>query len=204
MFRLGLFENITKKLGGKPTDDATKLFRRQDVAELLNTVIPRRKSGKAKTKPSDQFGEIVSREARIRETRDLLGNSRTAFRLESQEDFNRMAAFGARMRQNGLMPAILDTAALELQRFFGMREDVATKVAEMLTSTDQSVIRATIERLAQSVGREQAQQAAGIVFGAIRQLEQAATLGIGQQGAANVGRVLSGGDSGSSVEASRE
>jgi len=137
MLRLGFYDAVKKNLGRKKrTDDATQLFRRAEFADLHKAIAPHKKSKDALTKPSDQFGELLDREQRMVETKNMLGGSRTAFRIESAKDFNTLADFSRRMKENNLLSAVADTVGMVIRETLGMREEVSTRLADLLTSTD--------------------------------------------------------------------
>lgn len=174
MFRLGLYDAVKSALGRKKaTDDSTQIFRRADFAELHKAVAPHRKSKKALVKPSDQFGDLLNREHRMVETKALLGNSRTAFRLEGQKDFDRLAAFSNRMRNGGLVNAVIDTVSVELQTFFGMRENVSKRLAEVLTSTDRRDIKRAMDVLRRNYGKDGAERAGQMLLDVMADNESA-------------------------------
>ena len=175
LFRRGLIEAVKRKLPQERTHDATKFLRRVDVQEIIAGAMPKR-AAKAKIKQSDNFGELLNREQNMVVTRGRLANSRTAFRLESQEDFNRLTGFMTKLRSGGLTSAVVDTASLELQRAFGMREQVAARLADILTDTDPKNIAATLQRLEQRIGKDDAQDVMGVVMRVAEQVEQAAQL----------------------------
>lgn len=157
MLRLGFYDAVKKSLGRKKaTDDSTQLFRQAEFAELHKAIAPHKKRRRTNYRPSVQFGELLNREHRMVETKNMLGNSRTAFRLEGQKDFDRLAAFSHRMRNNGFSSAVIDSVSLELQQLFGMREAVSARLADLLTSTDPNRIKQAMGVIKRNYGEEAA------------------------------------------------
>lgn len=179
MFRLGFYEAVKNTLGRKKaTDDSTQIFRRSDFAEIHKAIAPHRKKKDAAVKPSDQFGELLNREHRMVETKNMLGNSRTAFRLEGQKDFDRLAAFSHRMRTNGLASAVIDTVSLELQQWFGMREAVSARLADLLTSTNPDHIRKAMGVIKRNYGKGGSDQSYSILVKALADNESGLRAGL--------------------------
>lgn len=186
MLRLGFYDAVKRSLGRKKsTDDSTQLFRQAEFAELHKAIAPHKKKRNSEYKPSDQFGELLSREHRMVETKNMLGNSRTAFRLEGQKDFDRMAAFSHRMQNNGLASAIIDSASLWLQSTFGMRETVAARLADLLTSTDPNRIKQAMSVIKRNYGDEAADQSYSMLAKMVADNESAVRAGYIAEGSRN-------------------
>lgn len=161
MFRLGLFEDAKRVLGNQKTSaDATQMFRKRNVAELLREVFPQPKSKKAQTRPSEQFGEIINREAAMHEgmTR-IIHNSITAPALQDVKEIGRWAQIAQRLRGQGLISTVVDEATTELVKMLGMHKDVAERVARMLLHTNPKTIEQTLKRLEARYGKAAADEA---------------------------------------------
>lgn len=148
MYRLGLLEAAGRETGRqKFGGDATQLFRKPNTVDLLRAVIPEFKRGAA-TRPARQFGEIVNREERMARTRNMAhGGSPTAPRAAELADFDRWARFVTRMRSSGVSSALVDFTGDELMRQFGMREDMAFKLARMLLNPNPAYQRRVLQRI---------------------------------------------------------
>ncbi len=178
MLRLGFYDAVKKNLGRKKrTDDATQLFRRAEFADLHKAIAPHKKSKKALTKPSDQFGELLDREQRMVETKNMLGGSRTAFRIESAKDFNALADFSRRMKDNNLLSAVADTVGMVVRETLGMREEVSTKLAELLTSTDPKQIEKALNIIKSRYGQAKSQEVGSSLMDIIADNESALRAG---------------------------
>lgn len=166
MFRLGLFEDARRILGAqKDTNDATQLFRRPNVAELLKEVFPRAKAKDAKTRASEQFGELISREQRMLETRNsALYGSKTAPTMADLEDLTRWARIATRLRTQGVVSTVTDEAVGALVTMFGMRADAAESLAQMLLKSDPEEVAQIMRRIEGQYGPQKAQQAMLVVY----------------------------------------
>lgn len=161
MFRLGLFEDAKRMLGSqKDGADATQMFRKRNVAELLREVFPQPKSKKAMTRPSEQFGEIIKREANMHEgmNQSLFG-SKTAPTMEDVKEIGRWAEIAGRLRTQGIFSTVVDEATSELAKALGMHKDVAERVARMLLHTNPKAIESTLKRLEARYGKAAADEA---------------------------------------------
>lgn len=172
LFRRGLYEATRRKVSKKPTDDATQHFRQDNAAEIIKAAMPNSR----KIKRSDNFGELLAREQRMAGTRGRLANSRTAFRLEGQKDFDRMAAFMDRLRKNGATSAVVDTVGQELQQFFGMREALAARIADLLTDPDPKRIEAAMKSLKKNTPQQNYQHVDDYMTELMSRVERAAVI----------------------------
>lgn len=166
MFRLGLYEQARRLLGNqKDTNDATQLFRKPNVAELLKAVIPQAKSKGAKTKGSEQFGDLLERERRMGETRNsALYGSKTAATLADTEDLTRWARIATRLRTQGVVSTVADESVNALVQMFGLRSDAAEHLARMLLTSDPEQVAQIMRRIETQYGPQKAQQAMIAVY----------------------------------------
>ena len=166
MFRLGLYEQARRLLGNqKDTNDATQLFRKPNVAELLKAVIPQAKSKGAKTKGSEQFGDLLERERRMGETRNsALYGSKTAATLADTEDLTRWARIATRLRTQGVVSTVADESVNALVQMFGLRSDAAEHLARMLLTSDPEQVAQIMRRIETQYGPQKAQQAMVAVY----------------------------------------
>lgn len=166
MFRLGLYEQARRVLGNqKDTNDTTQLFRKPNVAELLKAVFPRAKSGNAKTRASEQFGELIERERRMSETRNsALYGSKTAPTMADLEDMTRWARIATRLRSQGVVSTVTDEAVGSLVKLFGLRADAAENLARMLLTSNPDEVAHIMQRIEGQFGPQKAQQAMMVVY----------------------------------------
>lgn len=179
MFRLGLFENAKHILGNqKDMADATQLFRKRNVAELLSEVFPAPKGKKTVTRPSAQFGEIVAREQRMNEGMNRsIYNSITAPATADLEEMTRWARVATKLRSQGVISVVADEVTETIMRTFGLSAEAAEKVARMLLSSDPKEIKAVMDRLKSRFGEATAQDAYMTVLSAARNRMRAQAIG---------------------------
>lgn len=156
LFRIGFLDSLKSALGGrKPGDDITQLFQQRRVQDLMREIIPESKRG-AFANRGERFGELMSREQRMVQTRnEVLGNSKTAQR--QQDD---MAYAGSALRQMydrfRSSPSLFNVGAeaigAGIEKMFGYRQDVALALARRLLETDRTVQNQILNRLARRGG----------------------------------------------------
>lgn len=140
MFRLGLFDAAKKTLGGgKRSADATQMFQKPRVEELMRTVIP---AGEVNgVNRAEQFGRFLENERRMIETRNqTLGNSKTAERLADDaalDDLQGMIEQAKKLAHNPSTAAIIVRAFdWTVQKLLGPRADTAAAISRKLFTAD--------------------------------------------------------------------
>lgn len=142
LFRVGFLEQARNSLGPRRSgDDATRTFTTLRAQELMNAIIPRpRASGAVFADRPARFGEVLSRQNRMTQTRNqALGGSPTAQRLNDDATMigDTLSTMYNRFRQSpSLMNLGFEAIASVMQRVFAYRQDVALAMARRLLTTD--------------------------------------------------------------------
>lgn len=188
MFRVGVAQEVKKKLGAKQFGhDMASFFNTPNRRELFETVMGRRSKSLA------NFDELMQREQQFIDSRNLITRgSQTEVRKEAVQDFNIMMQLGREFSQSGVLGAAANFIGQGLMRLTRMSEQDAYRVAQVLFEQDPNEVRKVLNRLVNKYGAKKVRQASRT---AIQQAIQfrtgagaAASIG-GQTGEVEAGRL---------------
>ncbi len=154
-FRQGFLESARNALGNRRSgNDATMPFQTARVQDLLREIIPNsRATAGTFGDRSGRFGEYLSREERMGQTRNrVLGNSATAQRQGDDAEFAADALSRVMMGLRGGTNAIIEVVGSALTRATAYRQDVAEALARRLVEADPAAQARILQNLQRQLG----------------------------------------------------
>jgi len=153
LFRLGFSETLRNMVGPKTAgNDITKLFQQRRIQELMSEMIPRSQRGGVFANRPERFGDLMNREARMVQTRNVaLGGSPTARNHQDDLGFagDALGSMWNRFRSSpSLFNIGIEAIGTGIQKIFGYRQDVALAMAQRLLETDPETRNQILRRLA--------------------------------------------------------
>lgn len=157
LFRVGLRDAFRKKLKTKtPGNDISKLFEQNHIREMLSEVIPQSKKISAEFGDrAMRFGNYVNRQRNMNETNTkALGGSPTVKNQMDSEGFagDVFDAVTSGSRSVGVTSNVIAFAGNLIKKTTGMKEEVASKLAQRLLEADPLKQRQILLRLEARLG----------------------------------------------------
>lgn len=158
LFRVGFLDSLRSAMASKrPGNDITQIFQQRRTTELLREIIPDSRSRRnVFSDRTERFGDYVNRTARMNQTRNaVMGNSATAQRIQDDmRGAGDMLASALQALRGGTSWA-LEAVAVTLNRMAGYNQEVSTRLARMLTSTDRAEQNRVLNAVRRRMGEQQ-------------------------------------------------